>query len=82
MYVIAGRRPANWKIRFLSSLRAAILLVRLPGGSMNSMNSISSMNSLRPDILLVASLLGCDYACGQSQQLSKLIELNKLNELK
>ena len=40
------------------------------------------MNSLRPDILLVASLLGRDYACGQSQQLSELIELNELNELK
>ena len=77
--MIAGRRPANWKIRFLRSLRAAILLVRLPGGSMNS---ISSMNSLRPDILLVASLLGRDYSCGQSQQLSELIELNELNKLK
>ena len=46
------------------------------------MNSISSVHSLRPDILLLASLLGRDYACGQSQQLSELIELNELNELK
>ena len=46
------------------------------------MNSISSVHSLRPDILLLASLLGRDYACGQRQQLSEQIELNELNELK
>ena len=46
------------------------------------MNSISSVHSLRPDILLLASLLGRDYACGQRQQLNEQNDLNELNELK
>ena len=46
MYLIAGRRPADWRIRLLSSLRAAILLVRSPRW-LNELNKLNAFVETR-----------------------------------
>ena len=43
MYVIEGRRPADWTRRLLSSLKAAILLVRNPRW-LNEHNELNKLN--------------------------------------